>query len=204
MRHLSLFLLTFSVATLSAGCKTSENTASPDIAAAIAPKAPVQDTATAYGSAKFGMTFEQVAALPQFKDWFLDKDKPAISHFNEPIGQRTYRVSLFFYRDRLYRVDFTTADDAYLPKAQYETDIRGEIGNLRDYFSRTYGDPATDNGLPRSTGLNRGMVTFVYKWRADNRMITLGVSESAEGGGFKTVAQYYDVAAYQAARTERP
>lgn len=55
------------------------------------------------------MSFDQVAALPQFKDWFLDKDTPAISNFQEKIGDLTYRVTLFFYQDRLYRVDITTA-----------------------------------------------------------------------------------------------
>lgn len=208
MRYTHLFLL-FCLSVLSPACKQAD--ASPDASRADRPddrmdrtvqNPPEQDRQTAYGTAKFGMSFEQVAALPQFKDWFLDTDKPAVSNFDEPIGDRRYRVTLFFFQDRLYRVDFTTAEDAYLPKERFETDIRGEVANLRKYFSGVYGAPTTDNGMPRSTGLHRGKVTFVNKWRAGDRMITLGISESMEGGGYKTVAQYYDVVADSQARED--
>ena len=205
MRYLSFLLAVLPLGALSAGCKQ------PGDAPAQAPNTvqinesttAQQAPKTAYGQAEFGMSFEQVAALPQFKEWFLDTEKPAISNFEETIGERTYRVTFFFYQDQLYRVDFTTADDEYLPKSRYETDIRGEITNLRKYFSDIYGAPTTDNGMPRSTGLNKGKVTFVNKWRAGERMVTLGVSESLEGGGYKTVAQYYDIPLYQAARAEQ-
>lgn len=208
----TLFVLLFAPLALSAGCKSpSADFQAPQATAAApapaqapqqapTPKAPVK---TAYGTAEFGMSFDQVAALPQFKDWFLDKDTPAISNFQEKIGELTYRVTLFFYQDRLYRVDITTADDLYKPVSRYETEIRSEVANLRDYFGRTYGKPTTDNGMPRSTGLEPGYVVQVYRWRLAGKTITIGISESRDGGEFKTVAQFYDTADFQAYQAQK-
>ena len=209
MKYLTVLLIP---AIFSAGCKPANASLPGDKTAPLpvptgvtvqtaAPKT-AKEVKTAYGTAEFGMSFDQVAALPQFKEWFLDKNTPAISNYEEKIGSETYRVTFFFYRDKLYRVDFTTAEDLYKPVERYETDIRREVVNLRDFFSRTYGAPDTDNGMPRSTGLTRGYVIFVYKWRVGGKTITIGISESREGGGYKTVAQFYDTADYQAARAE--
>ena len=204
----ALFVLLFAPLALSAGCKSSSADFQIPQATAAAPATPAQASQqaptpkapakTAYGTAEFGMSFDQVAALPQFKDWFLDKDTTAISNFQEKIGDLTYRVTLFFYQDRLYRVDITTADDLYKPVSRYETEIRSEVANLRDYFGRTYGKPTTDNGMPRSTGLEPGYIVQVYRWRLAGKTITIGISESRDGGEFKTVAQFYDTADFQA------
>ena len=88
----TLFVLLFAPLALSAGCKSPSADLQTPQATALAPapmqapqqaptpKAPVK---TAYGTAEFGMSFDQVAALPQFKDWFLVKDTPAIINFQE-------------------------------------------------------------------------------------------------------------------------
>lgn len=206
-----LFFLFFTTAAFSAGCKSPEQPAPQTQKAnasasvqkqskqAAAPKPVKKGDNKVYGSAEFGMSFQQVADLPEFKGWIQDTYTPYICKFDETIGNQKYRVTLYFHQDKLYRADFSTAHDLYRPAESLETDIRSEVVNFRDFISQTYGAPTTDNGIPRRpSSLAPGYIVFAYKWQIGDKWITIGISESRMGKEYKMVAQIYDEPTYKA------
>ena len=205
-----LFLF-FTIGAFSAGCKSPEQSApqaqKADAPASVqkqskqvaTPKPVKKGDNKVYGSAEFGMSFQQVADLPEFKGWIQDTYTHYICKFDETIGSQKYRVTLYFHQDKLYRADFSTAHDLYRPAESLETDIRDEVVNFRDFISQTYGAPTTDNGIPRRpSSLAPGYIVFAYKWQAGDKRITIGISESRPGKEYKMVAQIYDEPTYKA------
>lgn len=208
------FLLVLSI--FSAGCKSpaqsEPQTKKNDVPAAsqkqdkknpATPKAAKKEDNKVYGSAEFGMSFQQVADLPEFKGWIQDTYTPYICKFDEQIGSEKYRVTFYFHQDKLYRADFSTAHDLYRPAESLETDIRNEVVNFRDFISQTYGVPTTDNGIPRRpSSMAPGYIVFAYKWQIGDKRITIGISESRAGKEYKMVAEIYDEPTYQATRAD--
>lgn len=153
----------------------------------------------AYKSAEFGMSFQQVADLPDFKDWMQDTDFPYLVKFDETIDTSKYRVTLYFFQDKLYRVDITSAYDLFKPAEQF-AEVEQETAQLKAYLTQQFGKPNTDNGTPRMSATSPGYINLVNKWQNGTIWATLGISESRLGKEYKTIAKIYDLPVYRAAQ----
>lgn len=143
----------------------------------------------AFADAMFGMSIDEVAKLPSFKDY--NKYANQLDGIRIRVGDETYDIFLLFGdKDELYEVIFTTM--TYSNASALNTYIKDRVENLRKVIEGAYGEPQSNFGYPSIFDMSEGRITWAYIWRIGKKAIKIGVEEKRSGGEYKMYACIYD------------
>ncbi len=115
----------------------------------------------AYKTANFGMSKEEVQALPEFSDWEVLPDELSAV---QRIEAYDYDVFLAFENDKLNAVQILTP---VWSADEYDTEIMPAAENLVKYFTAAYGQPSEDQGVPYLMDFSPGVKYTVCTWNTE-------------------------------------
>ena len=126
----------------------------------------------AYGGALFGMSCDEVKALPHFSEYAVISNY--LRGIVEPVGNYYYNVYLFFdeEKDELFYVRLSSSS---MDALDYDGKLRQHAEDLKSVIEKVYGKPTDDYGYPSFLKVQSGVLNMGYRWRIGTKEIRIGV-----------------------------
>jgi len=137
-----------------------------------------EDSRIVYGALRFGMTKDEVNALPE-------EDVEPVQF----IGGREYTfVPSFSKSGMLYRLVI----NGKLRNGKYfDTEIKQDLLGLTEMISMVYGEPQILSSYPLLKNMKQNSPIWGYKWTADRKVILIGIGQ-ADKKSYHAVCWIYD------------
>jgi len=151
------------------------------IADSLGKAARLDQSLTAFGEIKFGMSRDTVKSIMK---------RTLKQGSGKTLGAYEYSFSpVFNDAGQLYMLKLQTASESSL---QLESSVRAKVENLKQIITTKYGEPKKSFGYPDDFAFVETQTQWTAIWEFDTKTIKVGVSVETEGSRYKAICWICD------------